>query len=64
MLPNGGFPPIKYKNEQNKKIDKQRGFINEKKEINIKKLFEEKKVIPLIDFKKDNNDDLEVASEI
>lgn len=64
IFPNGGFPPIKYKNNEQKQIAKQRGFVNEKKNINIKKLFEEKKVKPIIESDNKDNDELEIASEI
>jgi len=60
-LINGGFPPIKYKYEKKQNIDKQRGFINDTKKINILKLFEVK---PIIDINDNKDDELEEVNEI
>jgi len=59
IIPNGGFPPIKYKNDNKKDIDKKRGFIIDKKEINMRKIFDSKKVKPIISDKE--QEDLEEA---
>lgn len=61
MFSNGGFPPIKYKN--NLVIKKERYFNPSiKRNINIYQLLEEKKVKPIIEIK--NDDDLEITDNI
>ena len=62
---NGGFPPIKYskKNKKDKEQTKERFFVGQNKNINIRQLLYTKKPKPMINIDQ-SNEMIEIIDEL